>query len=130
MNLRTLRGNLRASLTMPDAVDNLERQETARRMACQFQMNQGELTPREALRATRGLPFARKRERLEVVDILTACHGVEGFESVNGVWSYANAGDTYAKTVLLSPGGRFIVASFGDILEQPSHWNWSHKGER
>lgn len=130
MSIRTLRRDLRANLNWRDAVDNLERQETARRTACQFRLNEGDIEPREALRATRGLPFAGKIERLEAVDILTGCHGVESFESVNGFWSYANSGDTYAQTVLLSPGGRFVVASYGDILEQATHDAWARRHNR
>jgi len=88
------------------------------------------LTPRDALALTRGFRFKDSTQRLAVIDALTNCHGVEYFNSVNGVWEYANAGETYAETVILTPRKRFIVSSLGDVLEQKTHSQWAEKNER
>jgi hypothetical protein len=101
----------------------------ARDAAREYVRQHGSLKPRDALRATCGTHW-NAFARLDLIDALTLCHGVESFKSVNGFWSYANTGDTYCETVLLSPGGRFIVASYGDILEQRSHWEWNERKER
>ena len=94
-----------------------------------FAKENGELTPRAALRIARRLGF-RKQTTLEFIDSLTLCHGVEAFESVGGFWEYVNTGDTYAETVVLSPGWRFMVTTIGDILERPTHMKWSDKHNR
>lgn len=88
----------------------------------------GSLAPAEALRMARRLDY-RRETTLRFVDALTLCHGVESFESIGGFYSYANAGDTYAETVILYPSGKFRVASIGDILEQASHMRWHARRE-
>ena len=76
--------------------------------------------PREALRFTRNTRW-NGFARLELIDALTQCHGVEAFKSTGGYWEYCNTGDSYAETVLLKPNGQFIVSSWGDIVESPRH---------
>jgi len=97
-------------------------------LARQFAHDNGPLEPGRALRFTRNIDPLDERypnyARLRVIDALTQCHGVESFESVGGYWEYVNAGDSYVCTVLLSPGGRFFVESWGDRVERPSHDRW------
>lgn len=83
---------------------------------------------RVALHLTR---FEREHERLGLINQLLGMFGVEAIrgEWQNGYWCdiravYCNAGETYALTVIHARGdwsgapGEFIVASFGDYIEE------------
>lgn len=95
-----------------------------RGMAKCYAHNNGNMTPREAISATQGTHW-NAEARLEIIDALTGCHGVEAFETWNGWHSYANSGDSYATTVVLSPNGVFRVCCIGDILETRRASRWA-----
>ena len=94
-----------------------------------FADESGAMAPRDALRFTSGLGL-KLYERLTIIDKLMTCYGVETFDSVGGLWEYANTGDTYAETVVCSPKGKFIVSSVGNIQESPSHDRFYRRNER
>ena len=74
---------------------------------------------RKALRLT--LSMAHKPiRRMRAIDQLLGMHGVEGLCTTNGehAFSYANAGDTYACTVILWASGKFQVSDWGTIVER------------
>lgn len=56
---------------------------------------------------------------LHAADCLLENHGVEGFEVDGRHFSYSNAGDTYATTLIFDhSNAKWIVASWGDIVEK------------
>lgn len=73
---------------------------------------------RKALRITRAI--SRPSRRLRAIDRLLGMHGVEYVRRRNGAqgFTYCNAGDSYACTVVLFPSGAFRVTSWGDVVER------------
>lgn len=74
---------------------------------------------RKSLRMTVSLS-RRPNFRMRVIDRLLGTHGVEHVLTHSGApgFSYANAGDSYACTVILFASGTFRVSSWGDIVER------------
>ena len=74
---------------------------------------------RKALRLTRSMANKPNR-RMRAIDRLLGMHGVETVRTSKGehAFSYANAGDTYACTVILWASGKFQVSDWGTIVER------------
>ena len=80
--------------------------------------------PRTAawVRGCYNMPLAQER-RMAAIDEVLGTHGVEAvFRADAGVsesplFTYCNAGDTYAATVVRYRGGTYAVACWGDIVE-------------
>ena len=73
---------------------------------------------RKALRLT--LPIRWNPYRMQAIDRLLGMHGVETARTSKNehAFSYANAGDTYACTVILWASGKFQVSDCGTIIER------------
>lgn len=63
--------------------------------------------------------------RLEALNDVMDGHGVEyvpaGRNKKSPAFHYVNMGDTYATTIIRLSGGRYIVSSWGDIVERGNY---------
>ena len=70
-------------------------------------------------------PPTLTHSRMVALNAVAECHGVEYARAEEGgrseSFEYLNTGDTYTPTIIRFDSGRYIVASWGDIVEKGNY---------